>query len=369
MKWEKGAKETLIGYGLAAGVLLIGSLYIMNKSEVREGERSLRQESGLVKVVKEESSTISNGGIERNSIRKKPEIRKGLQKTATYDFDNYISAIFDIESSDNPNAQRYEPGINDTSYGLGQILTNVALTLERRNPNLPRISDYSGLDEKLESDERKLAEESLVRLYGKRARVKTKRGGWEIQEIKIDGNFEGDLVAQEFLRRIQRKHNLRVKGELDDATYQAIQKERHLQDMLTNPKINEAYTRALFREELEYFNDAELAVAAYNAGRPAVINAAYQTMLNEFLGTSLKPDGVIGNKSREVIRKFQERYGLRVDGILGPNTKARIREVYETLIGKSPLKGAMPQNRYTPNHVRKFNAALETIEKHKKTRN
>src|SRR3989344_5199894 len=53
--------------------------------------------------------------------------------------DDYIDTIIQIESGGNPNASRYEAHIDDTSYGLGQLLTKTAKDLESRHPELPRL--------------------------------------------------------------------------------------------------------------------------------------------------------------------------------------------------------------------------------------
>lgn len=53
-----------------------------------------------------------------------------------------------------------------------------------------------------------------------------------------------------------------------------------------------------------------------------------QQLLLSFLGYYTgEIDGITGLKTRDAIRKFQSDYGLRVDGILGPQTEAKVREV------------------------------------------
>jgi len=54
---------------------------------------------------------------------------------------NYVDAIIEIESHGDPKAARYEPKLNDWSYGLGQILTRTAKDVERKHPNLPRLGE------------------------------------------------------------------------------------------------------------------------------------------------------------------------------------------------------------------------------------
>lgn len=57
--------------------------------------------------------------------------------------DDYVKAITKIESNNNPKAKRYEKHLNDTSYGLGQILTSTAKELEKKNVNLPALGKNS----------------------------------------------------------------------------------------------------------------------------------------------------------------------------------------------------------------------------------
>jgi len=81
----------------------------------------------------EESSSI----VEEN-LTKKPALNQGQQvwakygqlireAAANYDLDpNLIFATIMIESGGNPHAIRYEPRLNDASYGLGQLLFSTA---------------------------------------------------------------------------------------------------------------------------------------------------------------------------------------------------------------------------------------------------
>ncbi len=52
-----------------------------------------------------------------------------------------------------------------------------------------------------------------------------------------------------------------------------------------------------------------------------------QAALNRLLGLDLEVDGLYGEGTREAVRRFQERHGLQVDGVAGPITKAKIREL------------------------------------------
>lgn len=215
--------------------------------------------------------------IHKGQEIKIPKIIDSIPKK-THTLDDYIKSIFTIESNNNPNASRYEPHINDTSYGLGQILTRTAKALEARHKELPRL-----------------------------------------------GKSKQEIAAN-----------------------------------LCNPKINEAYTRALYQKELDFYKDPFLAVAAYNSGHLTPRNARIQEMLNQLYNTELKTDGRIGPKSKEVVKRFQEDNGLKVDGIVGNNTYTTLNKNWQEKFPEqeNPI-GIIPDNRYTPNHVRKFENVLK----------
>lgn len=194
--------------------------------------------------------------------------------------ENYVDAIIEIESHGNPLAERYEPSLDDWSYGLGQLLTKTAKELEKKYEDLPRLG-------------------------------------------------EG---------------------------------EEEIRNSLFDPVINRAYATRRFNEGLSFYDDPFIAVAAYNSGPLTPRNARCQEQLNELYHTSLKTDGVIGPLSREVLKKFQEKYGLEIDGVLGPQSYKTLQCVWmERNPKKENPKGIIPENKYTPNHVKKFTKALGEI--------
>lgn len=52
-----------------------------------------------------------------------------------------------------------------------------------------------------------------------------------------------------------------------------------------------------------------------------------QEALNQVLGTMLVADGLYGEETRRAVRLFQQRFGLQVDGVAGPITMARLKEL------------------------------------------
>ena len=53
-------------------------------------------------------------------------------------------------------------------------------------------------------------------------------------------------------------------------------------------------------------------------------------------------DGVFGAGTTNAVRAFQQRFGLTVDGIIGPNTWRRMYEVFKTVQGQSPTVPTPP---------------------------
>lgn len=54
-----------------------------------------------------------------------------------------------------------------------------------------------------------------------------------------------------------------------------------------------------------------------------------QEALGAPLEIELEVDGMYGAKTKEAVRRLQERFGLQVDGVTGPITKAKLRKVLE----------------------------------------
>lgn len=52
-----------------------------------------------------------------------------------------------------------------------------------------------------------------------------------------------------------------------------------------------------------------------------------QESLNKLMGTKLIVDGDYGEKTKQAIISFQKKYGLQVDGVAGPITKAKMEEL------------------------------------------
>ena len=79
-------------------------------------------------------------------------------------------------------------------------------------------------------------------------------------------------------------------------------------------------------------------------GKPAAVTIAYPTVdlkkgstgtqvqrlqkcLNKIMGLKLTVDGIFGNATLEAVKKFQKKYGLEIDGIVGSKTRAKIKSL------------------------------------------
>ena len=76
-------------------------------------------------------------------------------------------------------------------------------------------------------------------------------------------------------------------------------------------------------------------------GSPEYVRWVQQT-LNRVLGLRLAEDGLLGRRTRSAIRSFQQRQGLAVDGVVGPQTEAALAAASRTRPPGSPTPGATP---------------------------
>lgn len=132
-----------------------------------------------------------------------------------------------------------------------------------------------------------------------------------------------------------------------------------IESRLCDPRVNLAYTGALFEDLMARYNDPLLAVAAYNAGPHAPFVASCQTMLNTVCDTSLDCDGANGTQTRFYLTSFQEEAGIRNDGKTGPESWNALAQAYEKETGKKAPRAVIPRNGMTPRHVLKFIKALK----------
>jgi len=184
--------------------------------------------------------------------------------TKEYALEDYIQAIIAVESNRNPNAKRYEPHIDDTSYGLMQILTRTAKDLEQKHPSLPRLGKGKELVKNLKDPEvntqygtqlfldnlQLYNQDPLLAIAAYNAGPKTPMYARVQQQLndlmKIQLTCDGILgkKSQETIKEFQAKWNsnnpkdhLDVDGRLGDQTYQRIQQSwQHHYPGQPNPK-------------------------------------------------------------------------------------------------------------------------------------
>ncbi|MBB3660008.1 hypothetical protein FHX15_005277 [Rhizobium sp. BK650] len=65
---------------------------------------------------------------------------------------------------------------------------------------------------------------------------------------------------------------------------------------------------------------------AYDGGMPSEFVSWIQSSLNDRLGLRLPVDGIMSAATRSAVRSFQERQGLPVTGLVGPETEAALRQ-------------------------------------------
>ncbi|MBS3144822.1 DUF1615 family protein [Candidatus Woesearchaeota archaeon] len=165
--------------------------------------------------------------------------------------DQYVvNAIIQIESHGNPKARRYEPHINDTSYGSMQILTQTARVLEKKHEDLPRLGTTP------EEIKQSLLQPEINRAYGERllqdnfafygnvslavaaynsgrlapknARIQQQLNDLLGTALQLDGDLGREsrraiVQFQEIYNEENPENLLAVDGKLSDVTYQALQ--------------------------------------------------------------------------------------------------------------------------------------------------
>jgi peptidoglycan hydrolase-like protein with peptidoglycan-binding domain len=118
--------------------------------------------------------------------------------------------------------------------------------------------------------------------------------------LPLDG--EMGVQTRAAIRSLQRKYGLPVDGVIRPQTERIL--------TAAGPSLRPIGTE----EEL----DSEIDRGSYEYA------VWVQRSLNRVLGLRLVEDGIIGTQTRSAIRSFQQRYGLTVDGIVGPQTEGAL---------------------------------------------
>jgi hypothetical protein len=67
-----------------------------------------------------------------------------------------------------------------------------------------------------------------------------------------------------------------------------------------------------------------------------------QTCLNRFLGLTIPMDGIMTARTRAALRTFQERRGLPINGLMGPETDTALRDACGAAQAPAPVGGSPP---------------------------
>lgn len=165
-----------------------------------------------------------------------------------------------------------------------------------------------------------------------------------------DELFIPDLSERVESRQTEKRHPFRLKGSpvvlrivLLDEQHQPIANARYKLEV--EEKIFEASTGADGFFEHPIPAEAETGLLSVRINRnqtetgytwdlqlgdldPVTVMTGVQARLNN-LGYSTGPvDGIQGPRTTEAVREFQEKYGLTVDGVVGPNTRSKLKEVH-----------------------------------------
>lgn len=174
------------------------------------------------------------------------------------------------------------------------------------------------------------------------------------------GLVEGPAEGQEYTRWVQDSLNrildlrLPVDGVMGPETRSAVRRfqarERLPVTGIVGPDTERALSAALQKarpaepaepEPVEgEFADLELETGA-DRSHPSYVRWIQQS-LNRIMGLRLAADGRIGPKTRSAIRSFQQRRGLRTDGVVGDQTE---RALIAAGAGRPPVRIFMPPPR------------------------
>lgn len=204
--------------------------------------------------------------IEKEKPNLEFKINENTKETSEFSSveNSYLRALRSIESNGNPNASRSEIHLEDTSYGLYQILTNTARDLEKRHLELPRLGE--NISDSLCNPEIniKYAKAFLKELYTlyegnpklvaaaynsgpKRplfARVQEQFNDLYNLNLNCDGVIGKE--TKEILKNFQKENNLEVDGILGPKTYEKIQ------EMWTKKIQTNQIQKELFQRFLEF---------------------------------------------------------------------------------------------------------------------
>lgn len=185
--------------------------------------------AGPIIDINKDKETQKKDYIEQNIIKStEKNIKNNFYNN--FNIEDYVNAIIKIESNGDAKASRYEPHLNDTSYGLGQLLTSTAKGLEKKYPYLPRLGNTQ------EEIKKNLCDEKINKQY-------TTAYFKELLEIYKEDEFAPELAVAAYNSGPTKPRNALYQRLLNKGLYNQNTSKRIIEDgvigTLTKEKIKE----------------------------------------------------------------------------------------------------------------------------------
>ena len=120
-------------------------------------------------------------------------------------------------------------------------------------------------------------------------------------------------------------NNLVVDGSFGSATEKAVKEFQKKYGLAVDGIVGPNTIKKL--DEVIVSNPKPVATATLKKGSKGENVKTLQRNLNEVLGTNINVDGSFGPNTETTVKAFQKKYGLAVDGIYGPKSAAKMREL------------------------------------------
>ena len=120
-------------------------------------------------------------------------------------------------------------------------------------------------------------------------------------------------------------NNLVVDGSFGSATEKAVKDFQKKYGLAVDGIVGPNTTKKL--DEVITSNPKPVATATLKKGSKGENVKTLQRNLNEVLGTNINVDGSFGPNTETTVKAFQKKYGLAVDGIYGPKSAAKMKEL------------------------------------------
>ena len=136
---------------------------------------------------------------------------------------------------------------------------------------------------------------------------------------------KGDRVKELQTKLNKLGYNLAVDGSFGPATDNAVKDFQKKYGLTVDGIVGPNTTKKL--DEVIVSGPKPVATATLKKGSKGENVKTLQRNLNEVLGTNINVDGSFGPNTETTVKAFQKNYGLSVDGIYGPKSAAKMREL------------------------------------------